>query len=579
MVDFTKVFKVLKLDVEKLVQDQKYDKILEQIEFIEQKYNNENVENQNQISYLDLFKNSLTGIGIVRKGGEILDCNPILFKMLGFSSLQELKKHNINELYADLQERIILLKELYKKGYVIEYKIKVKTKNGDIITALVNANLIQTQQDPFVIVNFLDITQQEKTTEELKILSANLENRVEERTQELNATKDKFKKLSELSPAGISIQRKNKYYYVNTAWSDITGYDISEINKIGPFDIIHPDMHNQVNEITRTKLRNEGASINYHLKIITKQDKIKWLDISITTLIYENQFATLAVCIDITKQKKAENTVKDQLEEIQIINEDLETKIDEVNELNNVLKENEKKLRISNVQKDKFFSLLAHDLRSPVGNFLQISELLKLNYEELTKDQIHDFFDNLHILADKTFKLLDNLLMWSRSQLGKLEINEEKLELNQMVEEVAFLFEENLIRKNIKLLNKIDEDLIVNADHNIIQTILRNLISNAIKFTNSRGTITINNKFEVDYSNNKKYYVISVQDTGIGIPEDNIERVFSADEEYTTLGTDNEKGTGLGLKLCKELIEKTGERMWLGSEVGKGTSFYFTLKS
>ena len=228
--------------------------------------------------------------------------------------------------------------------------------------------------------------------------------------------------------------------------------------------------------------------------------------------------------------------------------------------------------------KDLFFSLLAHDLRSPVGNFLQISELLKLQYKELSKDQIHDFIDNLYKLADKTFKLLDNLLMWSRSQLGTLEINKQEIDLYQIVEEVAYLFEENFKAKNLTIENKLPENLKVKADYNIIQTLIRNLLSNAIKFSYNEGVIEIDSKLQIDHSKDTEYYIISVKDSGVGIPQDKIELIFNMDEEYTTPGTAKEKGTGLGLVLCKDLIEKSGERMWVGSEEGVGTTFYFTLE-
>ena len=217
-------------------------------------------------------------------------------------------------------------------------------------------------------------------------------------------------------------------------------------------------------------------------------------------------------------------------------------------------------------------------MRSPIGNFLQISELLKLNYEELSKDQINSFFDNLYTLADNTFKLLDNLLMWSRSQLGRLEIKNENINLFKIVEDVVVLFEENLVSKRVRLFNEIPEELNINTDLNVIQTVFRNLISNAIKFSYSGGSVTVNAKIEKNDINNNAYIIVSVKDTGVGIPKDKIDKIFDIDVDYTTLGTKSEKGTGLGLILCKELIEKNGDKIWVGSEEGKGSTFYFTLR-
>jgi signal transduction histidine kinase len=173
--------------------------------------------------------------------------------------------------------------------------------------------------------------------------------------------------------------------------------------------------------------------------------------------------------------------------------------------------------------------------------------------------------------AVQTFKLLENLLEWANSQRGKLEFLPVPVSLKELLNDELLMAEEMAIGKNLELIFDVDESLTILADKNMTKTILRNLISNAIKFTHKNG------KIEIVARKSHKHVNVSVADNGIGMTQATISKLFRLDANLSTRGTDNEKGTGLGLFLCKEFVEKHGGNIWVVSEIGKGSTFNFTL--
>ncbi len=230
-------------------------------------------------------------------------------------------------------------------------------------------------------------------------------------------------------------------------------------------------------------------------------------------------------------------------------------------------------LKESNATKDKFFSIISHDLRSPFHALLGISEILTDESSVLTIEETRNFNREMYKTLKNQFKLLENLLEWSRIQTGKMEYFPSNLDLRIRVSEVANILMGNAVKKGIDLSNEIRPNLYVYADENMLRTILHNLISNAIKFTHTYGQITI----EAIPKNGE--VEISISDNGVGITAEEIEKLFRIDIQFTKPGTSKEKGTGLGLMLCKELVEKHGGKIKVESEPGKGSKFIFTLPS
>jgi len=230
-----------------------------------------------------------------------------------------------------------------------------------------------------------------------------------------------------------------------------------------------------------------------------------------------------------------------------------------------------KALSESNAEKDKFFSIIAHDLKSPFTSILGFSDILIKQVDEKNYNGIDEYAQIIKQSSKSAMDLLMNLMDWSRAHTGRMEFKPEYIELNELVKESESLFAGALLQKKIGLTLNVPESSVVFADKNMIRTLLRNLISNAIKFTHPDGHIV----FSVVKS--QQELLISVSDNGVGISKESISKLFRIDENYSTLGTQNEEGTGLGLILCKELIERHDGRIWVESEPRKGSTFYFSL--
>jgi len=235
------------------------------------------------------------------------------------------------------------------------------------------------------------------------------------------------------------------------------------------------------------------------------------------------------------------------------------------------LNESETKLRELNLQKDKFFSIIAHDLKSPFNSIMGFSELLMDQINEKDYEGIDKYARIISQSSQRAMDLLMNLLEWSRAQTGRMEFNPENFDLVDLIEENKMLFDVIASQKAITIKKVLPHEIFVFADKQMISTILRNLISNAIKFTQKGGEI----KIFAEYRENE--ILITVMDNGIGIESGRIENLFRIDKSNSTTGTSNEQGTGLGLILSKEFVEKHGGKIWAESKQGKGTVFYFTL--
>jgi len=235
------------------------------------------------------------------------------------------------------------------------------------------------------------------------------------------------------------------------------------------------------------------------------------------------------------------------------------------------LKENEKKLLQLNSDKDRFISILSHDLKSPFNNLLGLSELLLENINKLDIAEIEDIANNINKSARSTYNLLEDILLWTRTQQGKIPFNPQNLIFEEICMNILETLIPNAKAKYIVINYSSEYHINVFADIDMLKTVLRNLISNAIKFTNKNGVISINAE-QTD-----SYVTISVSDDGIGIAPDDLTKLFNISEVITTKGTAKETGTGLGLLICKEFVEKHGGKIWVESEVGKGSDFKFTL--
>jgi two-component system, sensor histidine kinase and response regulator len=235
------------------------------------------------------------------------------------------------------------------------------------------------------------------------------------------------------------------------------------------------------------------------------------------------------------------------------------------------LQESEARLGELNAAKDKFFFIIAHDLKSPFTSILGYSELLMEQMQEKDYEGVEHYATGIHLSAQRTLDLVTNLLEWSCAQIGRMEFRPQQTDLVKLVQEVARLTENSAKQKGIVLFWELPLVLPVYADKSMISTVLRNLITNGIKFTRPGGGVKISAVKDADS------VIVSVADTGIGMTETDMGKLFRMGESISTLGTYKEQGTGLGLLLCKEFVEKHGGKIWAESEPGKGSTFRFSI--
>jgi signal transduction histidine kinase len=270
--------------------------------------------------------------------------------------------------------------------------------------------------------------------------------------------------------------------------------------------------------------------------MLTKDGSVRWVTMSGVQLMWKGRPATFNFLNDVTRQKET-------LEKL----EDL------------------------NATKDKFFSIISHDLKSPFNSILGMSDLLVENAGKLDVKKLQHYAEVIRDSSERAMELLTNLLDWSRAQTGRMAYNPEKVDFSTIVSETASLLYENARQKSVSLVNNIPAKTFVYGDKVMLGTVLRNLMGNAIKFSYSGGKVTV-----ASTTQNGKT-IISVSDEGVGIEPETAQKLFRIDENVTTNGTNNEKGTGLGLILCKELVDKHGGEIWVESTESKGSTFYFTI--
>lgn len=229
------------------------------------------------------------------------------------------------------------------------------------------------------------------------------------------------------------------------------------------------------------------------------------------------------------------------------------------------------KLDELNTTKDKFFSILAHDLKSPFSSLYSMSEVMSGNYDAMEESDKRTGIYKIHKMAELIFRLLENLLVWSRSQRGGVEFTPVRFNLARAIEVNINLHKATAGQKEVILINQVTEDHYAFGDLEMVNTVLRNLISNAVKFTTGDRSV------EVDVQKNGNFLEVLVKDQGVGISSENMPKLFRIDVKYKTTGTAGETGTGLGLVICREFIERNGGKIWCESQEHSGTTFHFTI--
>ncbi len=315
------------------------------------------------------------------------------------------------------------------------------------------------------------------------------------------------------------------------------------------------------NQVSALSLEKQRLLRNFLLVVV--------LLILVLLFVIYNRFLVTSRANRLLKRQKEEISVSNK--KLQELNRRLLEQKQKVEELYMKLKESEKNLIEINKTKDKFFSIISHDLRNPFASIVSFSRILKRDIDQLSKDELQQLTLELDKSVLKINSLLENLLQWSRAQTGKISYQPGYFEIKDIIRDNINLFSAGLQEKGIEITDKVKDHLIVWGDVNMTNTIIRNLLSNALKYTKPGGYIELRSEKKNDMVE------VEVADNGIGISASDQKKLFRVDTLHTTYGTRDEKGSGLGLLLCKEFVEKQGGQICLKSHKGQGSVFSFTI--
>jgi signal transduction histidine kinase len=363
----------------------------------------------------------------------------------------------------------------------------------------------------------------------------------------ISIKRDVYQNLHDIYSELNDVKKAHEFYELYTAANDSINYQESSL-RIKELELKY-SAENFKNEIELLKRDNEIKNL-----------RLNRLRIGIIALVIILSLSSI-IWIIISKRNRLKRETNDLLTQK---NKELEATLHK-------LKESELNLKELNSTKDKFFSIIGHDLRNPLNALLGFSELISGNSRSYTMEEIRKYNKIINDSARNIHQLIENLLEWSRSQAGNIDFSPKLCNLLPVTNDIQNIFNIQIRKKNITVLNNIPENLNVFADKNLLSTILRNLVSNAIKFTPPGGYITLS----AEKSDGK--VDISVSDTGIGMSRHQINNMFQLDTHITKTGTSQEKGTGLGLILCKEFIEIHKGTIHIESEPDKGSIFTFSL--
>ena len=423
-------------------------------------------------------------------------------------------KRALNGENIDVIDFPFSLPDSEKSGWASDKNVPLRNVNGEIIG---------------VIGTVHDITERKKSEESLKSINERFVLAIT--VAAISVWEHDF--ITDM----IQIDDNFNKIYGNTQGN----YQI-EFNQFNKF--IHPDDVDII-KINIEEAIKSGKNMNFEFRIIRPDGNIR--NISAYGKIVKDKtnkpIKFIGVNMDISESKKAEL----------------------------VIKESETKLHQLNADKDRFISILGHDLKNPFSNILGLSEILTEDIRKLDIDEIEDIANNINKTARNTYNLLEDILLWARAQQGKIPFKPQILSFKDICKDTLEILTPNANAKNITINYSATDEINIFSDIDMLKTVLRNLVSNAIKFTNNGGQIDIN--AEKNHTN----VTITISDNGIGIEPNNLTKLFDISQIQTTIGTAEEKGTGLGLVLCKQFVEKHGGKIWAESEHGKGSEFKFTM--
>lgn len=479
--------------------------------------------------------------------GRVAFWNLAAEKIFGYSA-DEIIGKNAHELlavseYSDRAQQAIQVFLNTGKGDIIGKTVEFAAKRKDqtVIPVEISLSSLHTRKKNFQAVAIIRDVSERKLIEE-----------------KIKQTNYFLQTIIDAIPVPVFyLDNNEKHCGGNKAFFDFIGKKPEEVIGKNTAEVIAVDQF-VVNFLFRNDelIKGGHAQLSYESEVGNASGEIRKIEFHKAT--YKNEYGKMAgivgVLFDITESKKITlelRTLKENLEKI------VELRTSELLE--------------ANATKDKFLSIIAHDLKSPFNVIQGFLSLIYSEFDDFSEVELKEIIKKTLDVSTNTFALLENLLEWSRSKRGKIELFTEAVDVSKICHEVIYLNQEFANAKRIKLINKVAMGMLVSADKNMLKTILRNLISNAIKFSHFDSSIYIS------ASDSDEMMEICVEDQGIGMDEYHIKRLFQINEKIQRDGTNKEKGTGLGLILCKEFIEKNKGYIRVKSEINKGSSFCFSL--
>jgi hypothetical protein len=477
-----------------------------------------------------ILRTALDGFYLVEMEGRILEANDSYCSMIGYSH-EELIKMSVKDVEVVETEEVIKkrIQKISETGSD-RFETKHKRKDGRVIDIDVSINLL-VQEEAKLVCFMRDITTRKRMEAEIR------------------ESQERFQMVFENVFDGISIfsedtdSSKRKLVECNERYAVMAGRPREELLRLGSTEGFYKLILEDTDSTNRLESLESETAYQGSFSWIRPDGKENIIEYVAKPITWRGMAYSIGIDRDITERKLAK--------------EKLEKYSQELKELN--------------AGKDKLFSIIAHDLRSPFNPLLGISEIMVNDFESLTPEEIKDYNKEIYNSLKNEYKLLENLLNWSRLETGQMEFNPQKINLYDKIESVISLLSGNAKLKDIALVNETDKDIFVSADPVMLNSILQNLISNSIKFTNKDGLIKI---YAEKVSND--FIQITVSDNGVGMTNDQTNNLFGL-TAASTKGTNDEKGTGLGLMICKEMAERQGGTISVKSEVGKGTDMSFTL--
>ena len=487
--------------------------------------------------YLSLVNSAYDGIAL-SCDGRIIIANKSFAKIFGYDSNLELVNKEIFEFASN--DDIVKVAEYFrllerKKEISARFDFLGKKKDGSSIHTELSIGSFKSDNKNYVVMIARDITERIRAQRAIR--------ESEEKYRNITENIDDF--LFTFERTGLALRP----IFCTSSIQKVTGYTQAEFLTDSKMFLkaIHPSDFVQIKpklvNLLKSRIQLSGE---FEFRVINKQGNIVWVRAKINlvrsgTGRIQKIFGLVS---DVTFRKRAEEELKKSTD--------------------NLIKLNE--------TKDRFISIISHDLRTPFSSILGFTDLLA-NDDELTDDDRKQYIKYIQESSRSMLALVNSLLDWTRLQTGRIKFEPQKIDVSKVVTDSVNALSGSAIQKGIEIISLVNESLYLFVDKSLITQLFNNLLSNAIKFTNKGGSITLSSKAV----SNSRFIKFSVKDTGVGIKEDDLTKLFSVDAKFTSEGTAGEKGSGLGLSLVKEIIEKHGGTISVESRYGKGTEFIFTL--